>query len=131
MWMSDVAIKVWIYFKSQDKAASISVWTDRASPQISAFNPCLAIVFIAFLSPSDTMGKPASIASTPSSSSLIAMLILCSESTETPGVCSPSLKFVSKILILLTDVWLLVLFRSLSIVILLLVKQKFLFLQFG
>jgi hypothetical protein len=44
------------------------------------------------------MGKPASIASTPNSSNFIAICNFCSGLTETPGVCSPSLRVVSKIL---------------------------------
>ena len=78
---------------------SISDLTARASPHTSAFNPCLTIDRIARISPEDTIGNPASIVSTPNSSNLIAICNFCSELTETPGVCSPSLKVVSKILI--------------------------------
>src|SRR5919108_3153313 len=58
------------------------------------------MALIACISPCDTIGNPASIASTPSSSSLIAIWIFWSGVIVTPGVCSPSLRVVSKILIL-------------------------------
>jgi hypothetical protein len=57
--------------------------------------------FTACISPSETAAKPASIMSTPSSSRRWAILSLFSGVKDTPGVCSPSLKVVSKILIFL------------------------------
>src|SRR4029079_11871203 len=65
----------------------------------SAFNPCLIIFFIASTSPGETTGNPASIVSTPNSSNFIAISNFSSGETVTPGVCSPSLNVVSKILI--------------------------------
>src|SRR3989338_2692798 len=72
-----------------------------ARPQISAFKFACAINFTACRSPSDTIGKPASIASTPSASSFFAMSSFCSGDNATPGVCSPSLSVVSNILTLM------------------------------
>jgi hypothetical protein len=56
--------------------------------------------FIATSSPSEAAAKPASRASTPSLSRLSAILTFFSGVRETPGVCSPSLRVVSKIFIL-------------------------------
>ena len=50
------------------------------------------------LSPSEVMAEPASIKSKPISSSLDAILNFSIEFKETPGVCSPSRKVVSKTL---------------------------------
>jgi hypothetical protein len=56
--------------------------------------------FIASSSPSEAAAKPASMALTPSLW-LLAILSFFSGVKETPGVCSPSLRVVSKILIFL------------------------------
>jgi hypothetical protein len=56
--------------------------------------------FIAFISPSEAAAKPASIALTPILSRPSAILSFFSGVKETPGVCSPSLRVVSKTLIL-------------------------------
>jgi hypothetical protein len=55
---------------------------------------------MASISPSDAAAKPASMIFTPTSSSLFAIKSFSSGVRETPGVCSPSLNVVSKILIL-------------------------------
>lgn len=52
-------------------------------------------------SPSEDAGNPASIISTPSSANFLAICIFCSIVKSIPGACSPSLKVVSNILILL------------------------------
>ncbi|KON33272.1 hypothetical protein AC477_01705, partial [miscellaneous Crenarchaeota group-1 archaeon SG8-32-1] len=49
----------------------------------------------------EAAAKPASMASTPSRSKLSAILSFFSGVNETPGVCSPSLRVVSKTLIFL------------------------------
>ena len=55
-------------------------------------------------SPSDDAAKPASITSTPSFSSCLAIITFCSQVILAPGDCSPSRSVVSKILtILLSD----------------------------
>lgn len=79
--------------------ASISFLFPLAKLSISALKFSFAISFIASNSPFVAAAKPASIASTPSSSSFFAILNLSSGFRETPGVCSPSLSVVSKILI--------------------------------
>jgi len=53
---------------------------------------------MAFCSPSEIIGNPVSIASTPNSSNYFAMFNLFSGDKATPGDCSPSLNVVSKIL---------------------------------
>jgi hypothetical protein len=68
---------------------------------ISAFKPSLVISLMASISPSEEDANPASMTSTPSSSNFLAIWSLCSGIKETPGVCSPSLRVVSKILIFL------------------------------
>lgn len=47
-------------------------------------------------SPSEVMADPASMTLTPSSSSFVAMSTLSLLVSATPGVCSPSLRVVSK-----------------------------------
>jgi hypothetical protein len=83
------------------KTASISFLVPLAALDICAFKPCLAISLTASISPSETAAKPASITSTPSSSSRWAILSLLSGTSDTPGVCSPSLRVVSKNFIVL------------------------------
>jgi hypothetical protein len=76
--------------------ASMSPLVPRPALLTSARNPCLAMSLTASSSPSDTAAKPASITSTPSSSSRWAMRSLFSDTRDTPGVCSPSRRVVSK-----------------------------------
>jgi len=57
--------------------------------------------FIASSSPCEAAAKPASMALTPSLSKLLAILSFFLGVKETPGVCSPSLRVVSKIFIFL------------------------------
>ena len=76
--------------------ASMSFFVPLAALEIFALRPCFAISFMAFSSPSETAAKPASMKSTPSSSRRCAIRSLFSGTRETPGVCSPSLRVVSK-----------------------------------
>jgi len=76
--------------------ASMSPFVPRAALLTSARKPCLAISLTDCISPSLTAANPASIMSTPSSSSLWAMRNLFSGTRDTPGVCSPSRRVVSK-----------------------------------
>ena len=76
--------------------ASISPLVPRPALLISARRPCLAIRLTASISPSETAAKPASITSTPSSSSFWAIRSLFSAIRDTPGVCSPSRRVVSR-----------------------------------
>jgi len=78
------------------RTASISFFVPRAALATSAFRPCLAIKRIDSNSPSETAAKPASITFTPSSSRRCAMRNLFSGTSDTPGVCSPSRRVVSK-----------------------------------
>ena len=81
--------------------ASMSLGTPRDALQISARKPASEMSFTASSSPSETAAKPASITSTPRSSSRCAILNLFSGVKDTPGVCSPSRRVVSKTLIFL------------------------------
>ncbi len=76
-------------------AMSMSCFSARAKVKIRDFSPSLEISLIASASCGDTAGIPASIRSTPTSSSLVAMRILSSIEKTTPGVCSPSRKVAS------------------------------------
>ena len=78
-------------------AASISFLLARAKPTTSHERPAFATAATDSHSPVEAIGKPASIASTPSLSSCLAILTFSSGVRDTPGVCSPSLKVVSKI----------------------------------
>jgi hypothetical protein len=77
----------------------MSFVTPLAMLKTCALSPALAMSFIASISPSEAAAKPASMASTPMRSKLSAILSFFSGVKETPGVCSPSLRVVSKTLI--------------------------------
>src|SRR4029079_9468893 len=68
----------------------------RLSPQITAFLARVAISWTAAKSPSEAIGKPASMMSTPMSSSSPATSSFSSWVMVAPGHCSPSRKVVSK-----------------------------------
>jgi hypothetical protein len=89
----------WMLSAPAFATVSMSLLTPREALQISARNPASAISFTASISPSETAAKPASITSTPNSSSRLAMRSLFSGVKDTPGVCSPSRRVVSKTLI--------------------------------
>ena len=97
IWTGEVGMKTCTKPTSQSIAASISLFIARDKAQISEVNPAFAMSLTTFFSPSDELGKPASMVSTPSLLSWRAISILSSAVKETPGVCSPSLKVVSKI----------------------------------
>src|SRR5579872_2126543 len=67
----------------------------RESPAMTAFLERRAISETAWKSPSEVMGKPASIMSTPISSSISATSSFSSNVMVAPGHCSPSRKVVS------------------------------------
>ena len=69
---------------------SISFCIARANVNILEFRPSLEISVIACASWADTAGIPASMRSTPNSSSFVAIASLSSTEKTTPGVCSPS-----------------------------------------
>jgi hypothetical protein len=99
MWRSETGMMRWMLSAPAFATASMSVFTPREALQISALKPASAMSFTASSSPSETAANPASITSTPSSSSLLAMRSLFSGVKDTPGVCSPSRRVVSKTLI--------------------------------
>ena len=94
-------MKVWMRFRfaccRASKARSISALPERARPQTVAFCTSLAISVTASKSPIEAIGKPASMMSTPISSSRVAIWIFSSRVIEAPGDCSPSRRVVSKI----------------------------------
>mmetsp|Transcript_28009 Transcript_28009/g.70625 ORF Transcript_28009/g.70625 Transcript_28009/m.70625 type:complete len:232 (+) Transcript_28009:1483-2178(+) len=106
MWMSLVAMKVWMRGKAAGwmalAHASMSPFVARASPQMmggfSWLPTTCAMLFTAAQSSLDAMGKPASMTSTPSLASCLATCIFSSLVIEQPGLCSPSLSVVSKTL---------------------------------
>src|SRR4051794_36803907 len=69
----------------------------RDSPAITEFLERRAISLTAWKSPSEVIGKPASMTSTPMSSSISAMSSFSSKLMVAPGHCSPSRKVVSNI----------------------------------
>src|ERR1700716_2642675 len=69
----------------------------RDRPAITAFLERLAISLTAWKSPSEVIGKPASMTSTPISSSISAISSFSSKVMVAPGHCSPSRKVVSNI----------------------------------
>src|ERR1700730_225654 len=75
---------------------SMSLKAARESPQITAFFARLAISCTAAKSPSDAIGKPASMISTPIWSRISATSSFSSWVMVAPGHCSPSRKVVSK-----------------------------------
>ena len=94
-------MKVWMRgrraWRTASHARSMSgIWA-RAKPQITAFCEALAMSLTAAKSPSDAMGKPASMMSTPISSSIAAISSFSAWDMVAPGDCSPSRRVVSKI----------------------------------
>ncbi len=75
---------------------SMSLKAARESPQMTAFLVRLAISCTAAKSPSEAIGKPASMMSTPIWSSSSATSSFSSWVMVAPGHCSPSRKVVSK-----------------------------------
>ena len=86
------------YLKSEGYNV-VSTFNGLEKLKISALKPCAEISLMDSLSPSEVIAEPASIKLTPISSSLVAILNFSWEVKETPGVCSPSRKVVSNILI--------------------------------
>jgi len=76
--------------------ASMSLLSERASPTSVESKSIDLICLADSTSPSEEAGKPTSILSTPMLLSFWAICILSSTVSATPGVCSPSLKVVSK-----------------------------------
>ena len=94
-------MKVWMRGRAESliapQAASMSALWVRARPQITG--PCTwrAIASTASKSPGEVIGKPASITSTPSRPSWVAISTFSWVLSEMPGDCSPSRRVVSKI----------------------------------
>ena len=103
IWMSELEIKVWMRGFSAPciafHAVSISFWFARARPATCTPFTRSAIACTASKSPSDAIGKPASITSTPSFISWSANIIFSLMFMVKPGDCSPSRSVVSKIII--------------------------------
>src|SRR5215212_2118274 len=101
MWMSLVAMKVWMRGRSESRtafhAASMSCLPVRAKPQMTGPSTSRAIAWTASKSPGDVIGNPASMMSTPSRASCSAISTFSDLFSEMPGDCSPSRSVVSKI----------------------------------
>jgi len=87
--------------------ARLMSFTDaRHRPAITtSSDACLAMARTDSKSPCEAIGKPASMMSTPSSSSMAAIRSFSSWFMEKPGDCSPSRSVVSKILTRLSSVF--------------------------
>ena len=102
MCSGEVAITVWTrprlanFTASAQRSMSFGCARDR--PAITAFLERRAISLTAWKSPSEVMGKPASMTSTPMSSSISATSSFSSKVMVAPGHCSPSRKVVSKMM---------------------------------
>src|SRR2546425_2091636 len=99
--MSELARKTWTESTPHSTAVSMSSFSALARAQTSAERPAPAIRRTPSCSPFEVIGKPASITSTPSLSSARAIWSFSSGMRETPGVCSPSRRVVSKTLTIL------------------------------
>src|SRR6185369_12906655 len=102
--MSDVAQKVWIRGRAAYFSASAARATSSSEVRQSAatltFRHWAATALTAAKSPSEAIGKPASMMSTPRSWSFCAIRTFSVRFIEQPGDCSPSRKVVSKMLTL-------------------------------
>src|SRR5512132_2439842 len=102
MCTGEVEMKVWMRLRLAGLIASaqrsMSLNAARASPQTTALLVRLAISCTAAKSPSDAIGKPASMMSTPIWSSSSATSSFSSWVMVAPGHCSPSRKVVSKMM---------------------------------
>ena len=100
MCTGEVDRKVWMRLRAAGLIASaqrsMSLGAARDRPQITAFLVRLAISWTAAKSPSEAIGKPASMMSTPMVSSSSATSSFSSWVMVAPGHCSPSRKVVSK-----------------------------------
>jgi hypothetical protein len=99
MCTGEVDRNVWMRLRSAGLIASaqrsMSLNAARESPHTTAFLVRLAISCTAAKSPSDAIGKPASMTSTPMVSSSSATSIFSSWVMVAPGHCSPSRNVVS------------------------------------
>ena len=95
-------MKVWMRLRSAGSSASaarsMSARLARASEQTTLFLTVLAISLTAWKSPGEAIAKPASMTSTPISSSSWAILTFSATVIEAPGDCSPSRRVVSKMM---------------------------------
>ena len=95
-------MKVWMRRRSAgcsaSAARSMSPLAARARPHTTDFFRSLATSCTAAKSPSEAMGKPASITSTPMASRTSATRSFSGTVIEQPGDCSPSRKVVSKMI---------------------------------
>ena len=109
IWESEVPIPVWILgffaYLSASAATLISFSTDRVNPQTEAFVTIFEISSTDLKSPGLDTGNPASITSTPKTSRRYAIIIFWFVSSLQPGTCSPSRRVVSKIWIVVSDIY--------------------------
>ena len=92
-----VWMRLCLAYLSASTATSMSFCTARLSAQTVGQVTALEISTTELKSPGLETGKPASITSTPSSSSAFATWIFSTVLSWHPGTCSPSRRVVSKI----------------------------------
>ena len=99
-WILEVAQKTWMRplaaCFTASPARSMSLAEHRARPQTTLRETSAAIWRTDSKSPSELMGKPASITSTPIDSRWRAISSFSGSVSVPPGACSPSRKVVSK-----------------------------------
>ena len=102
MWIGELAMKVWTRPDLAPLSASPARRTSdslaRARPQTVLSWIACAMAFTDSKSPFDEAGNPASITSTFSRSSCLAMRIFSSRVIDAPGLCSPSRSVVSNMI---------------------------------
>ena len=100
MWMSEVAMNVWMRGLTASRTPSQAVWMSRswarASPAMTGPLTSRDTACTPSRSPGELMGKPASMTSTPSLASWWAISTFSRRLREMPGDCSPSRRVVSK-----------------------------------
>jgi hypothetical protein len=102
IWIGDVEMNTWIRLRSAALSASAALsmssgWV-RASEAITGPRTSAAMRDTDSKSPGDEAAKPASITSTRSLASWVAMATLSSGDSAMPGACSPSRSVVSKMI---------------------------------
>ena len=102
MWMSLVAMKVWMRGRSASRTASAAAATSRslARARAATVTPetSSATARVPSMSPGEEIGKPASMTSTPRRASCWPISTFSRVLRWIPGDCSPSRRVVSKIL---------------------------------
>ena len=104
IWTSELEMKTWTRGRSASATAlpawSTSSGTQRASDAMMGVRTSRQMVRTASKSPGELAAKPASMTSTPSRSSCLAISSFSGVVSPMPADCSPSRRVVSKIVTL-------------------------------